>query len=309
MPRNSAVISCLISTLVILTALTSPSAIAADAEAAASIVTESPTMVGRGGRVWEFDPNDQPYPAYVADPRRPRMNVSIGWTNTDIPETSSGRIMLDAGTRYTLFKVSNPNSANEFAIDIEGGLFTQFDLGNQLDSIGWEGVYGIYGVYEWNNTLDMRFGYKHLSAHLGDEYIETTGRERVGYTRDALIAGFAWRLDNAWTAYVEPSWAFGMGNEERQERLGIDGGAQYQGPFDLWNGNMAFYGAAHVRAFKESNWKPGITGQLGYLIKRDTSSSNLRLVLEAYTGRAILGEFALDYDETYLTAGFIFDFY
>lgn len=305
MPRSSAVVACLVSMM----ALSAPVVKVQAASDDPNAVSDAPTMAGRSGRVWEFDPNDQPYPAYIADPRRPRMNVSVGWTNTDIPETSSGRIMLDAGTRYTLFRVSNPDSVNEFAIDIEGGLFTQFDLGNQLDSIGWEGVYGIYGVYEWDNTLDVRVGYRHLSAHLGDEYIETTGRERVGYTRDALVAGFAWRVDDNWTTYIEPSWAFGMGNEERQERLGIDGGVQYQGPFDLWDGNMAFYGATHVRAFNESSWKPGVTGQLGYLVKRADSSSNLRLVLEAYTGRAILSEFALDYDETYITAGFIIDFY
>ena len=71
----------------------------------------------------------------------------------------------------------------------------------------------------------------------------------------------------------------------------------------------AFYAAAHVRAFDETNWDPGVSVQTGFHVKRDQRSSNLRLGLEGYIGRAILGEFALDYDEAYLTAGIFFDFY
>ena len=47
----------------------------------------------------------------------------------------------------------------------------------------------------------------------------------------------------------------------------------------------------------------------GYLIKRDERSSDIRLQLGFYHGRALLGEFALDNDETYLTARVVFDFY
>ncbi len=49
--------------------------------------------------------------------------------------------------------------------------------------------------------------------------------------------------------------------------------------------------------------------QTGFHVKRDRRSENLRLGLEGYIGLAILDEFALDYDEAYLTAGIFFDFY
>jgi hypothetical protein len=73
--------------------------------------------------------------------------------------------------------------------------------------------------------------------------------------------------------------------------------------------STAFYAAAHVRAFAETSWDPGVSVQTGFHVKRDQRSANLRLGLEGYVGRAILGEFALDYDEAYLTAGIFFDFY
>lgn len=69
------------------------------------------------GKNWllELDPDDPPYPDYLADPRRPRMEVGVGVADSDIPSTSSTRVMLDLGTRYTLLKIT-PNKAgkNEF---------------------------------------------------------------------------------------------------------------------------------------------------------------------------------------------------
>ncbi len=55
---------------------------------------------------WEIDPQTQPYPDYLADPRRPRMQVGAGVYNSSIPQVSDGRIMLDLGTRYTPWRRS-----------------------------------------------------------------------------------------------------------------------------------------------------------------------------------------------------------
>ena len=53
---------------------------------------------------------------------------------------------------------------------------------------------------------------------------------------------------------VKPSWAWSMGNEDRQKRWPGEGGVQYQGPRDMWNNSTAFYLAAHLRAFDETDW-------------------------------------------------------
>jgi hypothetical protein len=224
------------------------------------------------------------------------MQVGLGVYDSSIPEVSDGRVMLDAGTRYTLATVRpGGNSESEFALDIEGCLFTQFDAGNSLDSVGWDGRFGIWVVQDWSRRVVWRAGYRHLSAHLGDEYIEKTGQRRVAYTRDMLALGVSFLAADRFAMYVEPTWAFGCGNEDRQERWSVEGGVQYTGPRTLWNGSTALYGAVHLRSFQESHWKPGISVQTGYHVKRDAASTNLRLALEGYVGRAILGEFALDH--------------
>lgn len=261
---------------------------------------------------WDFEwiPDKTPYPAYIADPRRPRMEVAVGYVDTDIPDTSSGMVNLDAGTRITVLRMQRgAKGANEFALDVEGGLFTRFDLINGLDNLGWDGRYGVFLAWDWSDTIAARFGYRHISAHLGDEYIEETGRTRIGYTRDDWRIGLAFHPTQSLLIYVEPSYAWHMGNPDRQEKWALEGGAQYQGPYTLWKNSLAWYGGVHVASWQENGWNPSVACQVGVKLKRDPKRTRMRFGIEAYTGRAVLGEFALDYNETYVTAGFFFDFF
>jgi hypothetical protein len=259
---------------------------------------------------FELDPDNQTYPDYLADPRRMRLGISAAYFDSEIPETSSGRAMLDAGTRFTLFRVRpDPESESEFSLDILGGVFMQFDLGNQLDNIGWDGVYGLNVVYSPEERLAFRLGYRHLSAHIGDEYIERTGRERISYTRDDLTFGVSYQFAENWLAFVEPRWAFNMGDADGMEEGAVEAGFQYESPKHLGKGNASLYGGVHVQAYQESDWKPGVSVQGGLHFQRGDDGANIRIGLEAYTGRAILGEYALEFDESYLLCGFMLDFY
>jgi hypothetical protein len=141
------------------------------------------------------------------------MEVGVGVADSEIPSTSSTRVMLDLGTRYTLLKITPVKEGkNEFALDIEA-VFSP----NSIRAMGWTSSAGT----------------------------AATGCLPVG--------------------------------------LG-----------DMWNNSTAFYAAAHVRAFEETDWEPGLSVQTGFHVKRDERSSNLRLGLEGCVGRAMLGEFALD---------------
>ncbi|MFP4030404.1 MAG: DUF1207 domain-containing protein [Desulfococcaceae bacterium] len=264
------------------------------------------------GSRWSFelDPDDQPYPDYLADPRRMRLGISLAGVDSEIPETSAGRAILDIGTRYTLFKIRpDPEGDYALSLDIMGGVFMQFDLGNQLDNVGWEGIYGLGIVFAQNDHMAARIGYRHLSSHIGDEYIEKTGRERIGYTRDDLTLGLSYWPREDWMVYVEPRWAFNLGDADGMKELAGEAGVQYEGPRKFWNGNAAFYAGLHVQAYQESDWKPGVSFQSGLQIRRGDDGANIRLGLEGYTGRAILGEYALEFDESYLLCGFMLDFY
>ena len=262
-----------------------------------------------GSWMMELIPDDQVYPSYVADPRRPRMHIGLGYVNTDIPDRTEGIVMLDAGTRFTLLKMQPASEdANEFSLDIEGGLFTQFDLLSGLDNIGWDGRYGAYIAWNRSDLVVARVGFRHISSHLGDEYMEKTGRRRINYTRDDLRIGVGYNFNKSTLVYVEPSYAVHLGNPDRQEKWAIEGGIQYQGPYNIWKGSTGLYSGLHISSYQESGWNPSFCGQLGLKIKRDPRMTKLRVGFEGYVGRAVLGEYALDFDDAYLTFGLFIDF-
>lgn len=258
----------------------------------------------------EWIPGNTPYPAYIADPRRPRMQVGVGYIDSEIPDISSGLVNLEAGARITVLKMRRSDEgANEYTLDLEGGIFTRFNLINGLYNVGWDGRYGIYLARNWSDAISARFGYCHLSAHLGDQYIEETDRMRVGYVRDDWRIGLGFHPVKSLLVYVEPSFAWHRGNPDRQEYWAVEGGVQYQGPYTVWKNSLAWYAGMHVASWQENGWNPSITCQVGLKLKRDPKQARLGVNIEAYTGRAVLGEFALDYNETYITAGFFFDFF
>jgi len=159
------------------------------------------------GWVWQFDPGEQRYPDYIADPRRPRMMIGVATVDSEIPQTSDGRVMVDAGARYTILEVQNdPSGLNKFALDIEGGLFTQFDLINSTDFIGWDGRYALFLVYDRREKFAVRFGSRHISCHLGDEYMEASGRSRINYIRDDLALGLSYHINEGLDAPI-CAWA------------------------------------------------------------------------------------------------------
>jgi hypothetical protein len=138
--------------------------------------------------------------------------------------------------------------------------------------------------------------------------MEKTGRRRINYTRDDLRIGVGYNFNKSTLVYVEPSYAVHLGNPDRQEKWAIEGGIQYQGPYNIWKGSTGLYSGLHISSYQESGWNPSFCGQLGLKIKRDPRMTKLRVGFEGYVGRAVLGEYALDFDDAYLTFGLFIDF-
>lgn len=259
---------------------------------------------GPGETRWIIDPNHQPYPDYIADPRRSRMQAGIGGFDSSIDDAGNARFILDAGTRFSIVRIVHEDSDMTWSLDIEGGLFHQFDISHSLDSIGWDGRYAAWVVADdiGIDGLTLRAGTRHLSAHLGDEYQIRSGRERIGYTREDLAIGAAWCPHPQVLLYLEPSWAFAVGHE-RMRRWGIECGGHYY--FTQANAERPIrpYVALHVISYQEQDWTPAWSLQAGWEISRSHSQSAMRISFQVYHGHAVLGEFALDDEETYALLG------
>jgi hypothetical protein len=267
---------------------------------------DAPAHGDRGLRV-EWFPDAEFYPQYTADPLRPQSALKIvAMADSEIPETGSARFALHVGGRFGLVRW-HPDGQPDLGwqLDFEGGFFGQFDIGNSLDSIGWDGLFGLYLSWRPQPGLGFRVGTKHDSAHVGDEYAERTGRQRIGFTREELVVGVSVGPAPRWKLYAEGGLGYGLEDFQKPGRVQV--GVEVLGARRFWDGRVSWYAAADLQSFQESDWQLRSALQLGLLLPTGRGTGRYRLALELVHGRSVMGEFAF-HDETSIGVGWYFDF-
>lgn len=247
------------------------------------------------------------YPQYITDPLRPQSALKIlSMVDSEIPDTGSGRFELHLGGRFGLVRWHPEGQPDRgWQLDFEGGFVGQFDIGNSLDNIGWDGLFGLSLSWLPSPHLGFRVGTKHDSAHIGDEYAERSGRQRIGYTREEIFLGVSAWPAAKWRIYAEGG--FGYDLDEFQEPGRLQVGAEFLGARRFWNDRMSWYAALDLQSFQENQWSVRSSLQLGVLLPTGRGTSHYRLAVELVHGRSMMGEFAFR-DETSIGVGWYFDF-
>lgn len=246
------------------------------------------------------------YPQYIADPRRAQSALMrIKLPRSEIPNDEDTRIIVRFGGRFPLVRI-HPEGNRDIGwqIDIEAGFFSQFNAVGAADNYGWDGIYGLLLSYKPDPDLGFRVGVLHDSAHVGDEYIEDTGWQRIAYTREEFVAGISWAPHHQWRLYSEAAYEYDPTSPGRDERVQF--GIEYFGLNSYWHNRLRWYAAADFNLFSERDWAPTSTVQIGVMMPTGQGSSRYRVALELYDGRSQLGEFS-QFDETYIGLGLYFD--
>jgi hypothetical protein len=226
--------------------------------------------------------------------------------DSEIPEAGNQRFNIRIGGRIGLVRFHPENDPTRgWQIDVSVGFSGQFDIDSSLDAIGWDGLYALSATYKPSSDLGFRFGGRHDSAHVGDEYAEKTGRERIRYTREELAIGVSWAPTKPWRIYGEGGWAYTLRND--QERWRLQTGLEYFSPSRFWSDAFSWYSALDVNFFQERGWNPATTFQVGLVLPSGRGTLRYRIALEYYHGRSQMGEFSF-YDESYFAAGIYADF-
>ena len=230
------------------------------------------------------------FPVYIADPHRPNNLLEERfYTHMEIPEAENPRTALAAGGRFGMLRIEpSSRSGRAWQVSLEAGLDVLFDAQNRLDSIGWDGNYGLSVTTAAGGPLSFRFALLHLSAHLGDEYQDRTGRIRINYTREELALGAGWRLGPRSRAYGE----FGVAYIERlgtHEPWRLQWGFEHQGEPRFLGQQLAWYAAADFSSLQERGWRLDSAVETG-LVKW-TNSRAYRIGIGYHNGRPTLGEF------------------
>ena len=175
---------------------------------------QEPTWVLSSGASWTVFPSEDVYPIYAADPHRPTNVLAESFiVGGSITDTSGPLTRLGAGGRFGLvrFRSAKPEG-RAWQVSLEAGLDALFDSRHRLDAVGWDGNYGLTVTTASSRRLALKFALLHVSAHVGDEFEERTGFERINYTREELAVGVVWRFSPRFRAYGETGAAYHMGD-------------------------------------------------------------------------------------------------
>lgn len=273
--------------------------------AALAILILLPVAVGAADGLPAFDgrldllPESEPYPHYLADPHRRAMAFKwLGFDHVDIPDSGAARLQVRAGLRLGLLRLPGERPAAErWHLSFEGGYDAQFDNRRRQDVIGWDGHYGLL-LTTARGPFAYKLGALHLSGHVGDEYMDRVGRERINYTREEWVAGVAWAFAPRWTAYAETGRAYHRGSP-LLERWRVQGGLQWEAPRAA-RPRQGWYAGIDLQAMEERDWRVDVAVQAG--LRLDTRARTWRLGVEVYEGRPPLGEF-FQHTERYVSLG------
>ena len=169
----------------------------------------------------------------------------------------------------------------------------RLDLKNQQDLDSCDYVFGLPLTYG-DERLQFKFGYAHLSSHLGDEFIENNpGFDRVNYVRDSLVFGTSYYPIPAWRVYGEVGWCFhpdgGAGPWESQF------GTELSRPGPTGNHSTPFV-AINARVRQDEDVVGDINFQAGWL-RRGILGQTFRWGFDYYNGKSSQSQFYSDYEQ------------
>ena len=156
-------------------------------------------------RTWQLMPDGLMYKSYLAGGRESRFAAI--WFH----EKDHGWLWDSVlGGRVGLFRygTQSPVSPQGWQLDIEGAAFPRLDMENGRDLVSADFRFGV-PLTSRKGPWETKFGYYHLSSHLGDEYMEThPSAQRINYARDCLVLGVALTPHPDLRLYAETAWAF-----------------------------------------------------------------------------------------------------
>ena len=253
------------------------------------------------GKSWRLSaaPPERLYSPYLADLRRPTLSMTyMHLADPAIPDAGDDRLAFMLGGQFGLLRARHSAFSNSaFQLDIYGSFYGQFDIDSSTDNIGWDGFYG--AVLSWANDsgLAARLALNHDSSHIGDEYIEETGRLRLNYTREEIAGGLSYRFQQNYRIYGEAAHAHHLGNDDFQAPWRIQGGAEFEVSDGLRGGPLGYFAALNLAAYEENDWDLDVTAHIGLTAPFYDAFRTARLGLVYRKGRSLIGEFFMHREE------------
>lgn len=229
---------------------------------------------------WQLLPRSLIYRSYLAGAKEPRMRLV--WAH----ERDAQWIWdVTLGARAGLIRFGEPHDGpfpQGWQLDIEGAAFPRLDTEADMDLVSSDFRFGVPLTWGVGHT-QWKFGYYHLSSHLGDELIFREGlTERFNFSRDTLVVGVSCFITPDVRLYGEAGWAFYSDISEPWEfQFGFD--YSPAGPTWIYGAPFAAVNA-HLR--QELDFSGHFVVQAGWQWRRRPAGGLLRVGLEYFNGHS-----------------------
>lgn len=253
------------------------------------------------GEGWQVLPAGVLYKSYIAGEKEPRMGVM--WLN----EKDRGAVLESTiGGRLGFLRYGNPGPINPqgFQWDLEGAALLRQDPEQELDVESTDFRVGTVLTWRQGPTA-AKFGYYHLSSHLGDEFVlRNTTFPRLNYVRDSILLGVHHYVRPDVAVYGEVAYA--LKTDGGAEPLELQFGVEYV-PLDATSRVGAPVLAVNGHLRQEFNFGGSVNVIAGWEWRGPTSNRRLRVGGQYYNGKEIQWAF-FDESVTYTGLGLWYDF-
>lgn len=274
-----------------------------------------PALVHAQGDI--FLPRVRHFRTPIADPMGTRIAVGLLSTNLletqgverpeftlPDPEDSAHDVVaaVSLGAVFPLLRLAQWQGGGATLVS-EFKVFSRFRIEYpSRDDMGQDWYVG-GGVEARDGAWSGKAAIIHRSSHIGDEFALQTGAQRIEFGSEQLDLMAAYDVPGMLRAYGGVTWIFRsyLGWEPLLQGLDISDRAVVQVGADReWSPfaarHVALYAGVDAHAAERTDWEPGIAAAAGIGVRNERS---LRLMLRAYNGRSMMGEFFLTRERYY----------
>jgi hypothetical protein len=224
-----------------------------------------------------------------------------------VSEENQGTLLdVDIGGRVSVLRKGTvgPN-AEGVELQVYGSALARLSMERQSDVEATDYVFGVPIVWRRGPTA-VRFGYDHVSSHIGDEYlIRNPHFERINYVRDAMAFAVMHNITEAVDVYGEANYGFHVSGGA--ERWHFQFGAEYQ-PCAPPGFRGAPVVAVNTLLRQEFDYEGSFGAVAGWQWRGLTSNDVLRVGLTTYVGRSRQFSFFDRYEKLF-GIGIWYDFF
>ncbi len=248
---------------------------------------------------WQVLPTGLMYKSYLAGGQEPRFGTQF------VHQRTQGWLWdstLGARVGVVRYGTDNDFRPEGWQLDAEGAALLRMNLPDRdvFTTDFRAGMPLTRRVGPW----ETKFGYYHLSSHLGDEFMLThPGFARLNYVRDVLVFGVAAYLSPDLRLYSEAGWAFHVdgGSQPWEFQFGAD-----WSPAEPTGGRGTPFFAINGHLRQENDFGGNMTVQAGWQW-RGATGHLFRIGMQYFNGMSERGEF-FDAFEEQIGAGLWYDF-